>query len=186
MRMMFTAALPNEPFNSLVRSGRRGRSSRHILAELKPEATYFLEDHGTRCAILIIKSPTIADPCLRRAVLPQVQRDLPFSDRNGSRGSRQSRARGARKEVEIVAAARGPRMKRTLKYVAWTLAAMLAVDWRLFWAYQWRRAARDAVDGPRGGLPDPVPAERKRACSAAGGTHRGGRPRPAIRSRARI
>ena len=54
MRMMLTAALPNEPFNSLVRSGEAGTIMKHILAELKPEAAYFVEEGGTRCAILVI------------------------------------------------------------------------------------------------------------------------------------
>lgn len=55
MRMMLTAALPNEPFNSLVRSGEAGRIIKDILAELKPEAVYFCEEDGTRCAVLIIE-----------------------------------------------------------------------------------------------------------------------------------
>src|SRR5437867_10991616 len=68
MRMMLTAALPNEPFNSLVRSGEVGAISQDILAELKPEAAYFVEEHGTRCAILIVnvadqsRMPFFAEP----------------------------------------------------------------------------------------------------------------------------
>ena len=54
MRMMLTAAIPNEPFNSLVRAGTAGAIIQDILAQLKPEAAYFLEEHGTRCAVLII------------------------------------------------------------------------------------------------------------------------------------
>jgi len=57
MRMMLTAALPNEPFNSLVRAGTVGAIIQDILAQLKPEAAYFVEEHGTRCAVLIVDVP---------------------------------------------------------------------------------------------------------------------------------
>jgi len=66
--MMLTASLPNEPFNSLVRAGTAGATIQEILAELKPEAAYFLEEHGTRCAVLIIdvadqsRIPFFAEP----------------------------------------------------------------------------------------------------------------------------
>jgi hypothetical protein len=54
MRMMLTAMLPNEPFNSLVRSGEAGKITQEILAELKPEAAYFVEEDGSRCVVLIV------------------------------------------------------------------------------------------------------------------------------------
>lgn len=68
MRMMLTAAIPNEPFNSLVREGIAGAAIEEILAELKPEAAYFVEEHGTRCAVLILdvadqsRIPFFAEP----------------------------------------------------------------------------------------------------------------------------
>ncbi len=68
MRMMLTANLPHEPFNSLVRGNKAGQIIGKILDELKPEAAYFMEQHGTRCAVLIInltdvsKIPTFAEP----------------------------------------------------------------------------------------------------------------------------
>jgi hypothetical protein len=68
MRMMLTASLPNETFNSLVRAGTVGAIIKEILAELKPEAAYFLEEHGERCAVLIInvadqsRIPFFAEP----------------------------------------------------------------------------------------------------------------------------
>ena len=68
MRMMLTASLPNEPFNSLVRSGEAGHIIQDILAEVKPEATYFIEDDGKRCVVLIIdvadqsRIPSYAEP----------------------------------------------------------------------------------------------------------------------------
>src|SRR5205814_2623668 len=54
MRMMLTATLPHEPFNSLVREGKVGTIIGRILDELKPEAVYFMEQNGRRCAVLII------------------------------------------------------------------------------------------------------------------------------------
>ena len=68
MRMMLTATFPNEPFNSLVRENKTGQIIGKILDELKPEATYFMEQNGHRCAVLIInltdvsKIPTFAEP----------------------------------------------------------------------------------------------------------------------------
>ena len=68
MRMMLTANLPHEPFNSLVRQGKVGTIIGSILEELKPEAVYFTEQHGSRCAVLIInvadvsRIPTFAEP----------------------------------------------------------------------------------------------------------------------------
>ena len=68
MRMMLTASIPNEPFNSLVRAGTAGAIIQDILAQLKPEAAYFLEEHGTRCAVFIIdvadqsRIPFFAEP----------------------------------------------------------------------------------------------------------------------------
>jgi hypothetical protein len=67
MRMMLTASLPNEPFNSLLRAGTVGLLLQEILAQLKPEAAYFVEDHGMRCGVLIVVSdqsriPFFAEP----------------------------------------------------------------------------------------------------------------------------
>ena len=68
MRMMLTASIPNEPFNSLVRSGEANSVMKDILTELKPEAAYFVEADGKRCAVLIIdvadqsRIPSFAEP----------------------------------------------------------------------------------------------------------------------------
>ena len=68
MRMMLTASIPNEPFNSLVRSGEANSVMKDILTELKPEAAYFVEEDGKRCAVLIIdvadqsRIPSFAEP----------------------------------------------------------------------------------------------------------------------------
>ena len=68
MRMMLTASIPHEPFNTLVRENKAGQVIGRILEELKPEAVYFTEQDGTRCAVLIIdvaepsRVPTFAEP----------------------------------------------------------------------------------------------------------------------------
>ena len=68
MRMMLTASIPHEPFNSLVRENKAGQIIGRILDDLKPEAVYFTEQDGTRCAVLIIdvkdpsRVPTFAEP----------------------------------------------------------------------------------------------------------------------------
>ena len=59
MRMMLTASIPHEPFNTLVRENKAGQIIGKILEELKPEAVYFTEQDGTRGAMLIID---VADP----------------------------------------------------------------------------------------------------------------------------
>src|SRR5437016_3856168 len=102
MRMMLTASIPHEPFNSLVRNATAGAIIQEILAQLKPEAAYFLEEHGTRCAVLIID---VADqsriPFFCRAVLPEIQRQLSLSNRHGRRGSGKSGSRRSRAKVEV-------------------------------------------------------------------------------------
>jgi hypothetical protein len=68
MRIMLTANIPHEPFNTLVRDNKAGQIITRILDDLKPEAVYFTEQHGTRCAVLIIdiadasRIPTYAEP----------------------------------------------------------------------------------------------------------------------------
>jgi hypothetical protein len=68
MRMMLTAQFPHEPFNTLVKENKAGAILGRILEELKPEAVYFMEQHGERCAVLIVdvtdasRIPTFAEP----------------------------------------------------------------------------------------------------------------------------
>src|SRR3954465_7894818 len=72
MRMMLTATFPNEPFNTLVRENKAGQTLNTILEELKPEAGYFMEQHGMRCAVLIVdvaepsRIPSFAEPFFLR------------------------------------------------------------------------------------------------------------------------
>ena len=68
MRIMLTASFPHEPFNSLVRENKVGQIIKKILDDLKPEAVYFTEQHGTRSAVLVInitepsQVPKFAEP----------------------------------------------------------------------------------------------------------------------------
>ncbi|KGM54496.1 hypothetical protein N800_00790 [Lysobacter daejeonensis GH1-9] len=68
MKMLLTAEIPHEPFNSLVRSGKAGEVMDRILQAIKPEAAYFTEQDGTRCGIFVIDLkapsdvPTFAEP----------------------------------------------------------------------------------------------------------------------------
>ena len=59
MKMLLHAIFPNEPFNTLVRSGEVGKLMQWIFEDLKPEAVYFTEQDGERTAILVIN---IANP----------------------------------------------------------------------------------------------------------------------------
>ncbi len=54
MKVILTARLPHDKFNAAVRDGSVGKKIQRILAELKPEATYFTENNGHRSAILVI------------------------------------------------------------------------------------------------------------------------------------
>jgi hypothetical protein len=66
--MLVHAIFPNEPFNSLVRSGEAGKVLKAIMDDLKPEAVYFTEEDGLRSAILVVDLagpsdvPKVAEP----------------------------------------------------------------------------------------------------------------------------
>lgn len=68
MKMLLTVAIPHEPFNSLVRSGKAGEVIGRILETIKPEAAYFSEQDGTRGAIFVVdlqdssQIPAFAEP----------------------------------------------------------------------------------------------------------------------------
>src|SRR5205807_816293 len=63
-----TAQIPHEPFNTLVKQNKAGAIIGKILEELKPEAAYFMEQHGMRCAVLVVnvadasRIPSFAEP----------------------------------------------------------------------------------------------------------------------------
>ena len=68
MRMLMKVSFPHEPFNAFVRDGSIGQKLNHVLEEMKPEAVYFTNLHGQRCAILVVdlpdpsKVPALAEP----------------------------------------------------------------------------------------------------------------------------
>jgi hypothetical protein len=69
MRMLLRAVLPNEPANTMVRNGTLQSTMQKILADLKPEAAYFVAtDSGERCGIIIFdmtessELPNVAEP----------------------------------------------------------------------------------------------------------------------------
>jgi hypothetical protein len=69
MRMLLRAVIPNEPANTMVRNGTLQSTLQRVLAELKPEAAYFVAtDSGERCGIIIFdmkdssELPRVAEP----------------------------------------------------------------------------------------------------------------------------
>ena len=69
MRMLLRAVLPNETANAAVRRGTLGSTIQKILADLKPEAAYFVAtDGGERCAVVVFdmkessELPKVAEP----------------------------------------------------------------------------------------------------------------------------
>ena len=61
MRMLLKALIPNEPFNTLVKEGTAGKVIAKIMDEIKPEAAYFTEQNGKRCALCVIDLADAAD-----------------------------------------------------------------------------------------------------------------------------
>ena len=69
MRMLLRAILPNEPANTMVRNGTLESTLKKILADLKPEAAYFVAtDNGERCGLIFFdmkdssELPRVAEP----------------------------------------------------------------------------------------------------------------------------
>ena len=68
MRLWLRAKMPHEPCNTLVREGKAKEILGRILEETKPEAVYFVEDEGQRCAVLFVnvektsEIPSISEP----------------------------------------------------------------------------------------------------------------------------
>ena len=54
MRMLLQVNVAHQPFNAAVRDGSAGTKINRILQDTKPEAAYFTEIDGERCAILIV------------------------------------------------------------------------------------------------------------------------------------
>ena len=68
MRFLLKITNPPEPFNSKVKNGTVGKIMQEAIADANPEAVYFTEMDGKRCAVLIVniddvsKIPVLAEP----------------------------------------------------------------------------------------------------------------------------
>ncbi len=59
MRMLMKVTMPVERGNKLAKDGKLGETLEGILADLRPEAAYFIEMDGHRTGIIVVD---IADP----------------------------------------------------------------------------------------------------------------------------
>lgn len=68
MRFLLKANIPVEAGNKAAKAGKLGTTIQSILADLKPEAVYFTDDHGQRTAFLFVEMqdasqiPAISEP----------------------------------------------------------------------------------------------------------------------------
>ena len=68
MRFLVKVNIPVEAGNGAAKAGKLGTTIESILADLKPEAAYFTDDHGQRTALLFLEMqdasqiPAIAEP----------------------------------------------------------------------------------------------------------------------------
>jgi hypothetical protein len=51
--MLLRVSIPVENGNAAVRAGSLGKTIQRILADLKPEAAYFSEEHGERTGLIV-------------------------------------------------------------------------------------------------------------------------------------
>ena len=79
MKMLLSVAIPHEPFNSLVRSGKAGEVIGHILETIRPEAAYFTEQDGARGGIFVVDVKNPSDvPSLAEPFFLNFQADCMF------------------------------------------------------------------------------------------------------------
>jgi len=68
MRMMLKANISTDKGNELARQGKLGTVLQSIVADLKPEAAYFIEDNGERTGLIFFdmtdssQIPAVAEP----------------------------------------------------------------------------------------------------------------------------
>ncbi len=68
MRFLLKVNIPVEPGNAAAKAGKLGSTIQSILADLKPEAAYFTDDHGQRAGLIFLEMqdasqiPAIAEP----------------------------------------------------------------------------------------------------------------------------
>ena len=74
MRFLVKVNIPVEAGNRAVKAGTLGTTIQAILADVQPEAVYFVDDNGQRTALLVLDMQD-ASPDTRdgRAVAPRVQ-----------------------------------------------------------------------------------------------------------------
>ena len=54
MRMMMRVSLPTEPTNAAIMNGTFGDTLQKMMAEIKPEAAYFVAENGMRTAYFFV------------------------------------------------------------------------------------------------------------------------------------
>jgi hypothetical protein len=68
MRFLLKANIPVDTGNAAAKAGTLGGTIQAILADLKPEAVYFTDDHGQRTAFIVLhlqdasQIPALAEP----------------------------------------------------------------------------------------------------------------------------
>src|SRR4051812_16389141 len=68
MRFLMRVSIPVEPGNAAIRNGSLGKTIQSILADLKPEAAYFMDWAGMRTGIIVFdmqdvsQIPGVAEP----------------------------------------------------------------------------------------------------------------------------
>ena len=68
MRMMLKILIPTEPGNNAIKDGSLHKIFEATMSKLKPEAAYFVAEHGNRCAIMFFdmkdasRIPGITEP----------------------------------------------------------------------------------------------------------------------------
>jgi hypothetical protein len=79
MKMLLMVEIPNEPFNSLVRSGKAGEVLERILETINPEAAYFTEQDGKRGGIFVVDVQNASDvPALSEPFFLNFQANCKF------------------------------------------------------------------------------------------------------------
>jgi hypothetical protein len=68
MRFLLKVGIPVEAGNAAAKAGKLGTTIQAILADLKPEAVYFTDDHGRRAGYIFLdlkdasQIPAVAEP----------------------------------------------------------------------------------------------------------------------------
>lgn len=68
MRFLLKVNIPVETGNAAAKAGKLGSTIQAILADLKPEAVYFTDDHGQRAGFIFLdmqdasQIPAVAEP----------------------------------------------------------------------------------------------------------------------------